>query len=57
MPVLGFSAEATAVAFVAFMAQIYPDRLLAVVRPRGSQQWRVAISDKATGRFLHFYRG
>jgi hypothetical protein len=57
MRVLSFTAEETAVAFVAFMGQLYPNRLLAVVRPHGSEQWRVAISDGATGRFLHFYCG
>jgi hypothetical protein len=57
MRVLGFTDEATANAFVAFMSQLHPHRLLAVVRPRGSQPWLIAISDKATGRFLHFYCG
>jgi hypothetical protein len=57
MRVLSFTAEATAAAFVAFMGQLYPDLTLAVVRPRGSWQWRVAISDKATGKFVHFYCG
>ena len=57
MRVLGFTAEATAAAFVAFMGQLYPDLMLAVVLPPGSRQWRVAISDKATGKFLHFYCG
>ena len=57
MRILGFNAEATAVAFVAFMGQLYPDRLLTVAKPRGNEQWRVAISERPTGRFLHFYCG
>jgi len=32
MRVPGFTAEATAAAFVAFMGQLYPDLMLAVVR-------------------------
>ena len=57
MRVLGFTAEATAAAFVAFVGQLYPDLMLVVVQPLGSRQWRVAISDKATGKFMHFYHG